>query len=76
MALVFCGISRFCTWVFYFKDYNIKQISGKKMKFRHFWWLAPQKAENGTFSGKFIKNYKFHVYQVTNKKITSSVLFT
>ena len=38
--------------VFYFKDYNTAiQISGKKLKFKCFWWLAPQKTGNGTFLG-------------------------
>ena len=35
---------------FYFKDYNSAiQISGRKRTFKRFWWLAPQKTENGTF---------------------------
>ena len=31
MVLIFGGVSRYCTWAFYFKDYNTKiQILGKK----------------------------------------------
>ena len=72
MVLICGRVSRFCTWVFYFKDYKKTQISGRN--FRHFWQLAPQKSENGTFSGKFIKSHKFHEYKVTNEKITESVV--
>ena len=37
MELIFGGVSWFCTWVFYFKDYDTTtQISGKKKNFRHF----------------------------------------
>ena len=30
MVSIFDGVSRYCTWVFYFKDYNKIQISCKK----------------------------------------------
>ena len=42
MVLNFGGVSRYYTWVFNFKGYNtVIQISGKKRKFKSFWWLAP-----------------------------------
>ena len=42
MVLNFGGVSRYCTWAFNFKGYNtVIQISGKKRKFKSFWWLAP-----------------------------------
>ena len=50
MVLIFGGVSRYCTSVFYFKDYNTAiQISDKKRKFKCFWWVAPQKFGDGTF---------------------------
>ena len=50
MVLTFGVASRYCTWVFYFKDYNTKiQISDKKRNFKPFWWLTPRKTENDTF---------------------------
>ena len=71
----FGRVPRFCTWVFYFKDYNTTtQISGNKRNFRHFWRLAPQKTENSTFSRKLIKNHKFHVHNITSEKTTESVV--
>ena len=34
----------FCTWVFFFKDYDITmQNWGKKIEFRRFWQFAPRK---------------------------------
>ena len=75
MELIFGGVSWFCTWVFYFKDYDTTtQISGKKKNFRHLWQIAPQKTENSTISRKLIKNHIFHVHKVTNEKITKSVV--
>lgn len=75
MILIFGGVSRFCTWVLYFKDYNRTiHISSEKRKFKHFWQLAPQQTENSTFSGKLIKNHKFHGHKVRNEKITEPVV--
>ena len=66
MALIFGRISRYCALVFYFKDYYTAiQISSK---FKHFWWLAPQKTENGFFLENWSKNRKFHIHQVINWK--------
>ena len=37
MVLTFGGVSRYCTWVFYFKVYNTAiQISGKKKEVKVF----------------------------------------
>ena len=33
---------RFCPWVFYFKDCITTQNFVQKIKFYHFWWLAPE----------------------------------
>ena len=50
MVLTFSRVSRYYTWIFYFKVYNTAiQISSKKRKFKCFWWLAPQKTENSFF---------------------------
>ena len=50
MVLTFGVASTYCTWVFYFKDYNTKiQIPDKKRNFKRFWWLTPRKTENDTF---------------------------
>ena len=50
IVLIFCGVSRYYTWVFYFKDYNTaRQISGRNRQSDRVWWLVTQKTENDTF---------------------------
>ena len=64
---------RYYSWVFYFKDYNTAiQISGKKRNFQRFWWLVPQKTENGFFSGNLIKKVSHR--SGTKLEITEAVL--
>ena len=46
-------VFRFCSWAFYFKDYlTTTQNFGQKIKFDHFWWLAPEKSKNHFFYPK------------------------
>ena len=64
MVLIFHKAPKYCTWVFYFKDYNTTiQISSRKKKFKRFWWLAPHKSEYSTFLENWSKNCKFHLHQ-------------
>ena len=55
MVLIFGWVSRYCTWVFYFKDYNTAiQISVKRKKLA-FLVVSTTKNRKWLFSGKLIK---------------------
>ena len=62
VVLNFGEVSRYCTWVLYFKDYNNNTDFRQKNKFKHFWWLAPQEAENGTFLENWLKKITSFAY--------------
>ena len=48
-------VFRFCSWIFYFKDYMIRtQNFVQKTKFYHFWWLAPENSKNHVFTQKLV----------------------
>ena len=56
MVLVFGWVSRYCTWVFYFKDYNTAiQISVKRKKLAFLVVSTTKKNRKWLFSGKLIK---------------------
>ena len=44
------------------------RFQAEKRKFECFWWLAPQKTENGTFQDNWSTTHKFHIDQVINQK--------
>ena len=48
---------RFCSWVFYFKDYITRtQNLVQKIKFYCLWWLAPENSKNHFFTQRLVKN--------------------
>ena len=48
---------RFCSWVFYFKDYITRtQNLVQKIKFYRLWWLAPENSKNHFFTQRLVKN--------------------
>ena len=50
-------VFRFCSWVFYFKDYITRtQNLVQKIKFYCLWWLAPENSKNHFFTQRLVKN--------------------
>ena len=49
---------RFCSWVFYFKDYITRtQNLVQKIKFYRLCWLAPDNSKNHFFTQRLVKNW-------------------
>ena len=61
-------VFRFCSWVFYFKEYiTTTQNCGQKIKLYHFWWLAPENSKNHFFTQKLVKNQEPDRYEIQSK---------
>ena len=62
VGAVWMKVFRFCSWVFYFKDYITRtQNLVQKIKFYRFWWLASENSKSQFFTQRLVKNRYYEI---------------